>query len=95
MLEMLDSAADRAHRQPIPPEYLSSIVEEILAATTVVDVHTHLYAPGFGGLGLWGIDDLLTYHYLEAELFRFASIRPVQYWTLTKTRCYWPSTKRI
>jgi hypothetical protein len=33
---------------------------------------------------LWGIDELVTYHYLEAELFRSSDIRPVQYWSLSK-----------
>jgi hypothetical protein len=49
-------------------------VEEVLATTSFIDVHTHLFAPVFGSLGLWGIDELLTYHYLEAELFRSSSI---------------------
>jgi hypothetical protein len=62
---------------------LEAVVAEVLAATQVIDIHTHLFAPGFGNLGLWGIDHLLTYHYLEAELFRSAPIRPEQYWTLT------------
>ena len=35
-------------------------------------------------LGLWGIDELLTYHYLEAELFRSSSISPERYWSLSK-----------
>jgi hypothetical protein len=60
-------------------------VEEVLAATPVLDVHTHLFPASFGDLGLWGIDDLLTYHYLEAELFRFSSVPPQQYWELSKT----------
>jgi hypothetical protein len=38
----------------------------------------------FGKIGLWGIDELLTYHYLEAELFRSSAIRPDQYWALSK-----------
>ncbi|MGC1485139.1 MAG: hypothetical protein WA789_15200 [Candidatus Acidiferrum sp.] len=61
-----------------------SAVEEVLASTPFVDIHTHLYAPSFGKLGLWGIDELLTYHYLEAELFRSSDIRPDQYWALSK-----------
>ncbi len=40
--------------------------------------------PAFGKLGLWGIDELLTYHYLEAELFRSSDISPAKYWALTK-----------
>ncbi len=62
---------------------LESVVADVLASTQVIDIHTHLFAPEFGSLGLWGIDHLLTYHYLEAELFRSAPIRPEQYWTLT------------
>jgi hypothetical protein len=43
------------------------------------DIHTHLYAPSFGKLGLWGIDELLTYHYLEAEFFRYSATTPGEY----------------
>ena len=62
---------------------LEAVVGEVLAATQVIDIHTHLFAPGFGSLGLWGIDHLLTYHYLEAELFRSSPTRPEKYWTLS------------
>lgn len=61
-----------------------SAVEGALASTSFVDIHTHLYAPAFGKLGLWGIDELLTYHYLEAELFRSSAITTDQYWALSK-----------
>ena len=65
---------------------LETTVTEVLEATPFIDIHTHLFAPGFGNIGLWGIDELLTYHYLEAELFRSTSIHPVKYWALTKTQ---------
>ena len=63
---------------------IASAVREILAATRFIDIHTHLFAPSFGKLGLWGIDELLTYHYLEAELFRSSDIAPEDYWRLAK-----------
>src|ERR1700732_3316004 len=63
---------------------ISSTVQDVLASTQFIDIHTHLFAPEFGNLGLWGIDELLTYHYLEAELFRSSPIRPEQYWALSK-----------
>jgi hypothetical protein len=63
---------------------IPSVVGEVLGTTPVIDIHTHLYPPAFGKLGLWGIDELLTYHYLEAELFRSSSIKPHQYWLLSK-----------
>jgi hypothetical protein len=74
-------AADRAR---LSEAQIPSAVEDILAATKFVDIHTHLYSPAFGKIGLWGIDELLTYHYLEAELFRSSAIRPDQYWALSK-----------
>ena len=64
---------------------ISSAVQETLASIPFIDIHTHLFAPAFGKLGLWGIDELLTYHYLEAELFRSSTIVPEDYWNLSKT----------
>jgi hypothetical protein len=63
---------------------IPSAVEDVLVATPFVDIHTHLYPSAFGKIGLWGIDELLTYHYLEAELFRSSNIKPEQYWPLSK-----------
>jgi len=65
---------------------ISPVVAEVLAATPMIDIHTHLFAPAFGKLGLWGIDELLTYHYLEAELFRSSQTSPEQYFALSKTQ---------
>src|SRR6476659_4349542 len=53
-------------------------------AAQFIDMHTHLCRPSLGTLGLWGIDELLTYHYLEAELFRSSDIKPQQYWSMSK-----------
>jgi len=63
---------------------IPSVVEEVLGTTPFVDIHTHLFAPAFGKLGLWGIDELLTYHYLEAEYFRYSDSTPSEYWSLSK-----------
>jgi hypothetical protein len=63
---------------------LLSVVEEELKATQIIDIHTHLFKPSLGAVGLWGIDDLVTYHYLEAELFRSNDIAPEKYWLLSK-----------
>ena len=59
-------------------------VEDQLSATRFIDVHTHLFMPSLGKLGLWGIDELITYHYLEAELFRSSNLKPEQYWNMSK-----------
>src|SRR5438309_1592720 len=66
------------------PSQIEPVVEEVLSSTPFIDVHTHLFSPAFGKLGLWGIDELLTYHYLEAEFFRSSNTTPEQYWKLSK-----------
>ena len=65
-------------------EETGRVVEDVLAKARAIDMHTHLFAPSLGGLGLWGIDELVTYHYLEAELFRSSPISPDAYWAMTK-----------
>lgn len=45
-------------------------VRVALQRAPIHDIHTHLFAPEFGERLLTGIDELLTYHYLLAELFR-------------------------
>jgi hypothetical protein len=65
---------------------ISRVTQEIIDAIPVVDIHTHLFPSRFGALASWGIDDLLTYHYLEAEFFRFSSIRPSEYFDCSQQR---------
>jgi hypothetical protein len=78
------AVADGALAKPDPGQ-LRTVVEAELAAARFIDVHTHLFMPSLGKLGLWGIDELLTYHYLEAELFRSSRITPGQYFSLSTT----------
>jgi hypothetical protein len=79
---------------------ISRVVEAALASQPVHDMHTHLYPPASGtpvpnasgnvdptGLMLWGIDELLTYHYLVAEVFRVVPATALPYesfWKMTK-----------
>ena len=65
-------------------EAILPAVQDALARTPFIDVHTHLFTPSLGAVGLWGIDELITYHYLESELFRSSDITPDHYWTLSK-----------
>src|SRR5579885_1968484 len=65
-------------------EGIAQAVQEELNKIQIIDVHTHLFKPSLGSLGLWGIDELLTYHYLEAELFRSSPIRPEDYFALPR-----------
>lgn len=64
---------------------LAHHVRQTVLQTPVVDIHTHLYDPALGGLLLWGIDDLLVYHYLVAEAFRFLDLPYDAFWRLSKT----------
>ncbi|MEP6664483.1 MAG: glucuronate isomerase [Verrucomicrobiota bacterium] len=64
---------------------LSAQVEKIVESTPITDIHTHLYDPAFGKLLLWGIDDLLVYHYLVAESFRYLDLPYQDFFNLSKT----------
>lgn len=51
---------------------VAAAVHEEVLNVEVIDVHTHLLPPNHGKLMLWGIDELLTYHYLVSEYFMVA-----------------------
>lgn len=63
---------------------IHDLVENALQSIPFIDIHTHLFMPSLGNLGLWGIDELITYHYLEAELFRSSDRSPEKYFAMSK-----------
>src|SRR5271154_7204848 len=79
---------------------IAKSVDDALAAQPVLDMHTHLFAPAFGtpvpnatgrtdpaGLLLWGVDELVTYHYLVAEVYRVVPATQLpyeQFWKMSK-----------
>eukprot|EP00937_MAST-01D_sp_MAST-1D-sp2_P000815 g815.t1 len=69
----------------IPAEKLADVVDVEVAAVEAIDLHTHLFPPEHGELMLWGIDELLTYHYLVAEYFITAPIDPDDFFAKNKT----------
>jgi hypothetical protein len=66
-------------------EQLKTTTARLAKETLVTDMHTHLYAPEFGDLLLWGIDELLTYHYLISESFRWSDKEYDDFWSMSKT----------
>lgn len=79
---------------------LGEFVSKTLDSQDIVDMHTHLYPPSFGtpvanasgktdpaGLLLWGVDELVTYHYLVAEVYRVVPAKQLpyeQFWKMSK-----------
>ena len=56
---------------PVPDSTdIHRIVRQAVDDVAVCDIHTHLFDPAMGKLLLSGIDEILTYHYHVAELFR-------------------------
>ena len=70
---------------PASPD-LARWVDDALSTTPVYDLHTHLYPPSFGPLMLWGIDELLTYHYLVGEAIRASGVAYDAFWKLEQAR---------
>eukprot|EP00658_Telonema_sp_P-2_P055698 TRINITY_DN44261_c0_g1_i1.p1 TRINITY_DN44261_c0_g1~~TRINITY_DN44261_c0_g1_i1.p1 ORF type:complete len:420 (+),score=105.65 TRINITY_DN44261_c0_g1_i1:176-1435(+) len=62
-------------------------VREAVANVQVVDVHTHLFPASHGKLLLWGVDELMTYHYLCAEYFMVRPLddSPAEFYHLSKS----------
>lgn len=63
---------------------LQYCVENAVRTVKITDMHTHLFSECFGKLFLYGIDELLTYHYLIAETFRLADISYNEFWSMSK-----------
>ncbi|MEQ1859319.1 MAG: glucuronate isomerase [Chthoniobacteraceae bacterium] len=65
---------------------LGALVRTIVDETPVFDIHTHLYDAAFGELLLWGLDELLIYHYLVAEAFRWHDLPEGKFFALPKAQ---------
>jgi len=86
MNESLLSATDTLVNEPLRRvEDVRAYVKHVVPETPVFDMHTHLFPPEFGSLNRWGIDNLLTYHYLIAEVMRAAEVRPPEFHAMTQT----------
>lgn len=83
-LKSVNAKRAAGDREALSDAQIPVVVEDVLASTEFIDIHTHLYPSEFGSIGLWGIDELLTYHYLEAEFFRYSNVTPEQYWKFSK-----------
>jgi hypothetical protein len=87
--------------EPVSRKSLNKTVTKALNDQPVLDMHTHLYPASFGtpvqnstgkvdpaGLLLWGVDELVTYHYLVAEVYRVVPATVLayeQFWKMSKT----------
>jgi len=98
---MVVDEARRPHSDRVDRTQIRRVVESVLAKQPVLDMHTHVYPASFGtpvpnatgktdpaGLLLWGVDELVTYHYLIAEVYRVVTPDKLPYeayWRMTKT----------
>ena len=74
---MTDASASSPGKTPLTRvEDVRRETARIVTEAIVFDMHTHLFPPEFGPLSKWGIDNLLTYHYLVAEVMRATDVRP-------------------
>eukprot|EP01051_Picozoa_sp_SAG22_P014004 SAG22_NODE_1639_length_3911_cov_21.500787_2_plen_205_part_00 len=79
------AAAKRQKVAGTPAGEIEAVVREAVREVEVIDLHTHLMPPSFGEMMLWGVDELLTYHYLVCEFFQTATdIHPDRFYALPK-----------
>jgi hypothetical protein len=89
MVGMMDSGSRASFTEKLEPLLTDEVelrrhVEKTVEETPVIDMHTHLFSIEFGKMALFGIDDLLTYHYLIAEMFRSVELKPERFWRMSK-----------
>lgn len=65
-------------------EVVRAATRHVVADMPVFDMHTHLFPPAFGDFSRWGIDNLLTYHYLVAEVMRSGEVPPAEFRRMTQ-----------
>jgi hypothetical protein len=65
---------------------IRAVVETEVQKVQAIDLHTHLFPPAHGKLCLYGIDELLTYHYLICEYFMTAEIDHDEFFAFSKTK---------
>ena len=70
--------------QLVTHESLAQAVSDVVSSMPVVDMHTHLFPAQLADLNCWGIDEILTYHYLIAEFFRSTTIAENEFYKLPK-----------
>ncbi len=70
----------------ITPHQLKFVIDKELEKVQVTDVHTHLFPEAFGQMLLFGIDEVLTYHYLIAEFFRNSKMGYEEFFQLPQTK---------
>ena len=63
---------------------LKQTITEIINATEIFDIHTHLFPAEFKKYHLSGISEVLNYHYLIAELLTTTNINVKNFYELTK-----------
>lgn len=72
--------------RPLSYDEIGSAVERAVQSQRALDIHTHLFSPEFGAHMLWGIDELLNYHYLIAETMRQSDIGINAFWKMSRPR---------
>lgn len=63
---------------------IARTVAAAISEAKITDIHTHLYAPEFDSLLLFGVDELLTFHYLISEAFRWIDMPYSAFWAMSK-----------
>ena len=67
-------------------QQLKTVLQNELSVVKITDVHTHVFPADFGSMLLFGIDEVLTYHYLIAEFFRYSTMPYGEFFALSKSK---------
>lgn len=66
------------------PRQVGEAVQQEVDAAEAIDIHTHLFPTGYGSLMEYGIDAMLTYHWLEAQYLSTSTELPEDFKELSR-----------
>lgn len=72
--------------ETINRQNINKVVKNLIGSVYITDIHTHLFSECFKDMFLYGIDELLTYHYLVAEAMRYTNIDYKRFFNMNKNQ---------
>lgn len=70
----------------VDKQNVKKVIENLINSVYITDIHTHLFSECFKDMFLYGIDELLTYHYLVAEAMRYTNIDYRSFFNMNKNQ---------
>ncbi|MDQ2084873.1 glucuronate isomerase [Herbivorax sp. ANBcel31] len=73
-------------KEVVNRQNINKVTEDLINSVYITDIHTHLFSQCFESMFLYGIEELLTYHYLVAEAMRYTDMDYKNFYDMDKDK---------